>query len=52
MAAHADIFTNVVENAGRSQQEALILAHAVIFGNGLENGHRQALHLLDVMLVI
>ena len=52
MAAHANIFAYIVQNAGAAQQQALVFTHAVILGHCFKNGHSQALHLLHMVLVV
>ena len=50
--AHANIFADIVQNAGAAQQQTLVFTHAVILGHCFKNGHSQTLHLLHMVLVV
>ena len=52
MTAHADVFAYIMQNAGCTQKQTLMLTHAVSLGNFIENNQRQTLHLLGMLLVI
>ena len=40
MAAHANIFADIMQDAGATQQQTLVLAHAVFLGHGFKNSER------------
>ena len=52
MAAHGNVFTDIMQDRRRPQQQPAMLVHAVFFPDFIEDHQRQLFHLGHVLVVI